>query len=414
MKKILALVLTLSMMLALAACGGQKETNTKDPASTDAPAAGEKGNTASGDPYYIGMYAILTGSGALVGDQQVKGAQVAVEMINKAGGVQGRPVELVLYDDAGTPEGAVKAVTKLIEVDKVDVIAGGTSSPNIIATAPQTEAAGILQVGVGTGATWTNAGYNGLFRATTNSTLFISTFVDKMVDMGEKTTALISLETEYGQSGRNGILEALAETDIKLLADVTYQSTETDFTGHIFTLLQNDPDSIIVYGNSFDFALIVKQLRQNGYTKNVYTAEGAGNEEILNVAGDACNGLIFSCAYVVPESPEEAVNDVERTFLENYVSLHGEMPINECAYRGFDQLMLICEALNTAEDYTDRASIVDAFRSINGYIGLGGEFDFTDGSGDGLKSSNMYMILDQKMQAFDRARMDEWRAENIQ
>ena len=410
-KKILAIVIALMMVLALASCTPEEEpaktaAPTVAPAQTTAPAT-----AAPVEPYYIGMYTALTGAGASTGDQQVKGAKVAVDEINAAGGIQGRPIELIVYDDATTPEGAVKAVTRLIEEDKVDVIAGGYLSPNIIATYPQTEAAKVLQVGVGTGTTWTNIGNKYLFRATTNAKLPNATFVKKMVEMGEKTTALISLESEYGQSGRTNVIELLeTTTDIELLAEATYQSTETDFTGHISKLMAPNPDSIIMYGNGYEMALIIKQLRQQGFTKNVYTCEGGANTDILQVAGPAANGLIFGCAYVVPQSIEAATGEKESAYLKHFVEMFGEMPLSDVSYRGYDQLHLIGLALNSSTDYTDRDANAEAFRAIKGYEGLAGVFDFTDGTGDGLSGSNAYMILDQQIQVFDKTAMDAWKA----
>lgn len=423
LKKIGILGLTLCILLT-AACG---QKTSSDPETSEANQETSEANRESGeaasdeaqsgsdpaaDPYYVGMYASQTGQAASTGDQQIKGATVAIDEINAAGGIHGHPLELILYDDAGTPEGAVRAVTRLIESDKVDVIAGGHLSPNIIATIEQTEAAHVLQVGIGTGATWTNAGYQYLFRATTNAMLPISTFIDMMGQMGEKTTAMISLESEYGQSGRTSILELLEPAGIELVAEATYQGTETDFTGHISRVMAADPDSVILYGNGYEMALIMKQLRQQGFEKCVYSAESGANTDIIEVSGPSADGLLFGCAYIVPQDIESAISEVERSFLEKYVALHGEMPLSDVAYRGYDQMRLIGLALNSSADYTDKEANREAFINITDYEGLAGVFDFSDASGDGLTKSNAYMILDQKNQLFDLDTMLKWKADH--
>ena len=76
-----------------------------------------------------------------------------------------------MYDDASSPETAVKVVTRLVEEDKVDIILGGNLSPNILASSPVTEAAHVLHIGAGTGASWTNIGAQYLFRGTANGIL---------------------------------------------------------------------------------------------------------------------------------------------------------------------------------------------------------------------------------------------------
>ena len=368
------------------------------------------GSGGAGDPYYIGLYATLTGAAASAGDQQLKGTAVAITEINASGGIKGRPLEYIVYDDASTPEGAVRAVTRLIEADKVDVIAGDQISPHIIATISYTEGAKVLQVGLGTGPTWTNVGHKYLFRATTNATLPIKTFIEKMKEMGEKTTAMISLETEYGQSGRKIILDLLGPAGIKTVAEVTYQPTETDFTGHISRLMAPNPDSIIMWGNGTEMALILKQLRQHGFNKLVYTGEGGANTDILTVAGPSADGLIFGCAYVSPENIESATSDQQRAYLEKYVALHKEMPLSDMSYRAYDQIRLIGIALNNSADITNREANREAFVNINNYAGLAGTFDFTPATGDGLTQSNAFMIEGKKTRAFNKAAMEKWKA----
>jgi branched-chain amino acid transport system substrate-binding protein len=360
--------------------------------------------------YYIGVYATQTGQGASTGDQQLKGTAVAVNEINAAGGIKGRPLELIVYDDAGSPEGAVRAVNRLIESDKVDVIAGGNLSPNIIATIPYTEPAKVLQVGLGTGPTWTNAGHHYLFRATTNATLPISTFIEKMKELGEKTTAIISLESEYGQSGKRAILDLLAPSGIRVLAEATYQGSETDFTGHISRVMSANPDSIILYGNGYEMSLIMKQLRQQGFNKFVYTGEGGANTDIIQVAGASADGLIFGCAYITPENVESATSDQERAYLEKFVALHKEMPLSDVSYRAYDQIRLIGIALNNSANLADRDANREAFVKINNYLGLAGPFDFTAATGDGLTQSNAYMIEGQRNRLFNAAAMNSWKA----
>ena len=117
-----------SAMVLLTACGGsQGASGSAAPADTQAgkdtgAAADTTAAAASGDVIKIGCPQPLTGTNALVGDTTVKAAQLAVKQINEQGGLLGRQVELVVYDDQASPEEAVKIATKLIEVDKVDVV----------------------------------------------------------------------------------------------------------------------------------------------------------------------------------------------------------------------------------------------------------------------------------------------------
>lgn len=420
LKKTLLTVLSLVLAICMVACtaapveNAQQETKPEpqnetkpEPQTTESVV-----KAADDDVYYLGMYATLTGWAATFGEQMVRGVRLALAEINEAGGIHNRPVELIMYDDAANPEGAVKAVTRLIENDNVDIIVGGHLSPNIIASYPLTEEVKVLHIGAGTSPAWTNIGANYLFRTTATGTLYVSTFVEKMLELGEKTTALVSIETEFGQAGRELVKETIEQTEIELVADITYQGTETDFTGHISRIISSNADCVAFYGNSEELMLFIKQLRNQGFNGFVYTVEAGANTQIIDVAGAAANGIVFGCAYVIPQSIEDATSEYEKTFLANFVDLYGEMPVSDAAYRGYDQMNLIAYALNNSPDLSDRDANAEAFRSIEDFTGLAGNFDFTDRSGDGLSSSNAYMILEERVQTFDKEKLSDWKAAN--
>jgi len=364
---------------------------------------------AADEKYYIGMYLSQTGGSAGVGDNQLKGAQLAVKEINENGGILGgRPIELILYDDASSTETAVKVVTRLVEEDKVDIILGGNLSPNILASSPVTEAAHVLHIGAGTGSSWTNIGAKYLFRGTANGNLPTKTFIEMMQDMGEKTTAIICSDSEYGQSGHTNVMKYLEGTGIEIVADVTYAAGDADYTGHIAQLLKNDPDCITQYGDSKELVVFMKQLRQAGFDGIVYTVEGGGDRQLSELAGHAADGIAFSSPYVIPETIEEAASPEEAAFLQKYVDAYGEMPISDCAYRGYDQVYLAAAILNNSADVTDREANRASALTV-GYDGLAGHFDFSDESGDGLAGANKYMLIDLKVMGYDKDVLTEWK-----
>lgn len=366
---------------------------------------GEGSNT----PIRIGVYMPMTGTNAGSGLTELDGIQIAVDELNEAGGINGRMIELISYDDAGTTEGATKAATRLIEDDGVQVILGSFQSPNILAVSDLTEKAKVLHVGTGTGATWTNIGLEYTYRATANGSLPIGTMMEELVDMGMGSFALISVESEYGQSGRSSVLAAAEAAGVDVKADLTYQSADTDFTGIIIKALSAGADTVVLYGLGQEMAMIVKQLRQNGYEDLVFTIEGGANSEMFTVAGESSNGLVFAAAYVVPETPDQAATEMMADKLRAVYEKTGNMPYSDTFYRGYDQMALVGEALKNCEDPDSGESIMNAFRQLSGVELLGGTFDFTDGTGDGLSTTNKYMILDGSIKAYDKEALEAWR-----
>ena len=109
--------------------------------------------------------------------------------------------------------------------------------------------------------------------------------------------------------------------------------------------------------------------------------------------------MVYACGYSIPDSPIEAVTPEERTFLEKFIQRYGTMPVAEAAYRGYDAMMLLAEAMRRA-DTLESEDIRDALVSIKGYKGIGGIFDFTDGSGDGIQTARLFRIVNGKPALF--------------
>lgn len=373
MKKFITLILAVAMVLSVAA---------------------------SAETIKIGLYGTITGTNALAGEMLEKGATIAVEEINAAGGINGTEVELVVYDDKSSPEGAVKAVQRLVDVDGVVAMVGSNSSPNILAGAEISEDAGVIQVGAGTSPSYTNAGYNYIFRGTANANLPNKAFVDAMIGNGATKIAMVSIATEYGASGVASVKEMLPET-VEIVCEEQYQATDTDFTGQTAKVVSSGADAVVLYGTTADSALMIKQLRANGYNGYIYGPESLGVSDIVNVAGEAADNVIFGSGAVVPATIEEAANEVEKAFLTSFVEKYGEMPVSDVVYRGYDAATLIGIALNNAEDIEDPDSIREAFLNITAHEGIAGTYDFSDGSGDGLSTSRVYIISGGKNVIFN-------------
>jgi branched-chain amino acid transport system substrate-binding protein len=353
------------------------------------------GGQKEGGEIKIGLYGTITGPNALAGEMLEKGGQLAVNQINAAGGINGRQLKLVVYDDKSNPEGAVKAVTRLVDVDKVIAIAASNSSPNILATTQITEAAKVIQVGGGTSPSYTNAGFKYLFRGTANGNLPNATCVAAMKDMGVKSIGILSVASEYGTSGIKSFKDLMG-SGIKVLAEEVYQTTDTDYTGQIAKILNAKPDAVLIFGMTNESALAIRQFRRNGFEGFIYGPESLGVPAIINVAGEAANNTIFGSGAVVPASPADANSDVERKMLEAFVAAYGAMPVSDVVYRGYDSVMLIADALRAAGDIKNPDSIRDAFLKIKDRELIAGVYDFTDGSGDGLDSARAYVIHNGK------------------
>ena len=128
MKKALAIILSLAMMLALVACGGGDKGKDE----------GAGGGEASGEPIVVGLFGPMSGTNAAVGLSQEEGIKMAIEEINAAGGINGRPIELISEDDENDATTAVSVVNKLINQDEVDALIGSVNSSVTVNTTIRT------------------------------------------------------------------------------------------------------------------------------------------------------------------------------------------------------------------------------------------------------------------------------------
>ena len=388
MKKMLSLLLTLVLALSLVGCGNSSSSG--DTSSTDDDTSG---GTAS-DVIKVGLYTPLTGTSALVGTQEQMGVDLAVKQLNEAGGVNGKQIEVIAYDDQFNAETAVKVVTRLTQTDHVNAIIGSMSSANILATADIVEDAQVLEIGCGTSPTWTNAGYDYVFRGTQNAASFNTGIVELLTTMGVQRLGTMISSTEYATTGWAEVKQQLEDTDIEVVVETDYMAGDTDFTGQITRILNADVDGVLLYGATEDYGIECKQLRQLGYDGYIYGSETFAATDVREVAGDAANGVLFACGYVIPDSIDDAATEEEKAFLEAFVEEYGEMPVSDTAYRGYDSMMLLAKVFETAASM-DGPDLREALLNVD-YTGIGGKFDYSDGSGDGLEGCNLFAIVDGK------------------
>jgi branched-chain amino acid transport system substrate-binding protein len=354
----------------------------------------------SGETIKIGMYGPLSGPSASVGTSGQAGVKVAIKEINSKGGIKGKQIELIEYDDQQNTETSVRVVTRLVQQDKVAAIIGSHISGSILATTEVTESEKVIQLGSGTSPIWTNQGFKYTFRGTARSDLFNKDTYAAMKKMGATRVATVSAETEFAQTGTENVVKLIdSEKKMEVVDQEGYTTGDTDFSGQIAKLLNAKPDAVFLYGGGEDMGKIVKQLRQKGYAGLIYGTEPLADRQTLEVAGQYADGVIFSCAYFVPAAIADALSATEKHFLELHQAEYGKLPVSEVAYRDYDGMHILAAAMNSAKDLSGD-SIREAILSMK-FEGIGGHFDFSDGSGDGLFNSKTFIYSKGKAMMLD-------------
>lgn len=350
----------------------------------------------------IGIYASLTGSASMLGQMGQQGCRLAVDQINSSGGINGKEIRLIEYDDQTDPYVATALVNKMIYEDGVAAIIGSHTSGNIIQTVPVTEKAHVLQVGLGTSYLWTNQGYQYLFRSTGNSQVYDDALFAAIKEAGYKRIALYYCSTEYAQAGAKALRSRIQEDgSMKVVWYHSNDIDQTDFLDDFRSMLNSNPDAVILYASSENAGIQLLQLREDAkYYGLVYGPEAYSNITARQEAGDAVSGLVYACTNSIPDSPADASSEMERAFLEQHIRMYGTMPTSQTAYRGYDAIMILAEVFRTAKSM-DREDLREAMLHIKDFQGICGTYDFSDGSGDGLKGCQIVTMLNRNSMSIE-------------
>src|SRR6516162_5882951 len=220
----------------------------------------------STEPLKIGMVAPLTGSAAELGRDEIQGAKLATEEVNKTGGVLGRPIELVIEDGQTTNPGGVLAFGKLAGDKDIPAFVGPVYSTQIHAIAPDIQRLGKPVMIGGTDPQLTHMGNPWLFRCRPNDIYSARVIADYGVNtLGKKKWAIVHSTDAFGTSGMKNLVEDLKGMGVEAALVQGYTSNSQDFTPVVLAVKQSGADVMATYMTSgADQALFARQLRQLG------------------------------------------------------------------------------------------------------------------------------------------------------
>ena len=406
MKKLLAIVLVLCMAVGLAACaataGSDNQSNNQNAQQSTNDSTGNNGSTTvveTGDTYIIGCPQPLTGTNAQPGECALNAAKLAAKQINENGGINGKKVQVLSYDDQGLPEEAVKLATRMVQADGVQAIIGSCISSCVLSSGKIYNDAKIPTFGTGTSPTWMAEGWEYVFRACQNNDFALPLVVNKLKELGVTKTAIFAGQDDAAVAGVNTFTDLCKEAGIEITTSESYAEGNTDFSGQVAKIINSNPQVVFISTFGPTQPLIVKQLRQFGYnglcfTKDLYQVDA------LNVAGAASNGIAFAYPYLTYSSADECDDPFIKDFLTAYEAEYGTVPVSDCAYRAYDS-MLVLKAACEAAGSTDGEAVAKAVAGLSGVQTLAGQQDFTQGDGEGLHEFNIFVIDNEKYMTWD-------------
>ena len=315
--------------------------------------------SAFADSIKVGFNVPLTGFAAADGNSALVGAQLAVEQVNSGGGVNGKMIELVIYDDQASPKESAPLAVKLTTQD--NVVAGISGSYS-----GATRAAATIYQENSTPYISAYAVHPDITRA--GDYVFRTSFVGEVQGragakligemMGLKRVAMITLNNDFGNSLANGFKEKAADFGIEIINEYEYSIKDREF-GSIVTKVKNDdPDAIYASGYFFTAGPLVRQIRAAGVSVPIIGQEGYDSQKFIEIAGPDSEGVIITTSL-----DRDSSMQITQDFIGGFEAKAG-YPTDMVAASAHTAVLVLADALGRASD-DSAAALRDSIASAN-------------------------------------------------
>jgi branched-chain amino acid transport system substrate-binding protein len=348
------------------------------------------------ETYKVGAIFSVTGRTSFLGEPEKKTAEMIAEAINKVGGINGHPLELIILDDESDETKAVLAANRLIKKDKVPVVIGPSLSGNTLAVVkifneakiPLVSAAASNKIVIPV------AQRHWIFKVPQSDTHAVEKIYDYLLKNGITKIAIMSVSTGFGASGREELLRLAPEVGIEIMADERYGPKDTDVTAQLTRIRGTDAKAIVNWSVGPTQVLVVKNWRDLGMKSiPLFQSHGFGSRKNIKLAAGAAEGVFCPLGRVnipdlVPaDNPQKKIIDIyNKAYQEKY-----NEPVSSFGGHGWDALNLVIEALTAVGP--DSAKIRDYIETRTNFVGQHGVFNFSATDHNGLTKEAFEMVV---------------------
>ena len=328
-------------------------------------AAAGLSNVYAADTIKVGFHAPLTGFAASDGKSASEGAKLAVEQINSTGGVNGKMLELVIYDDQAKAAQAIPIANKLIGQDEVVIgVSGSYSGPTRSAAGVFQEASLPYIAAYAIHPDITRAG-NYVFRTSFLGEVQGRGGAKLLGDMlGKKQVVVITLQNDFGKSLAAGFKSKAADYGIKIINEYQYSIKDRQFGSIVAKVKADKPEAIYASGYYFTAGPLVNQLRAGGVTVPIIGQEGYDSQKFIEIAGAASEGVIITTSLDRDSDVPET-----RNFISAFEKKAG-FKVDMVAASAHTAVLVAADALKRSGS-TDPAAIRQAIAATNLRVSTG-------------------------------------------
>lgn len=366
------IVLLIALLGALlAACGAAPtatapaEPTAAEPTAAEPTAATAAGAAAeptaataaaSGEPIFLGVSGPLTGSNAQYGEQWKKGFDLALDEINGAGGINGRPLQYIFEDSQSDPKQSVVIAQKLVSDPRIVIELGDFSSTASMAASAIYQRAGLVQFGFTNSHPDFTKGGDYMWSNSLSQDDASPLHADYVQALGLKRVAVLHLNTDWGKTTYDLFAQHAKQIGIEIAATESYLPEEKDFRPALTRVKEANPDGIVFISYYNDAALLAHQIRAEGITVPIVANGSNYSPKFLELGGADVEGIYVSANFS-PDDPRPEVQDYLAKFRAKY-----NEESDYFAAHAYDTIVLVAEAIRVGGP--DRAGIKDAFAKL--------------------------------------------------
>jgi len=350
--------------------------------------------------YKVGAVFSITGRTSFLGDPENKTALMLAEEINNAGGINGKKLELIVYDTEGDATKANLAVKKLISKDKVCVVIGPSLSGTTLAVLPVAEQNETPLISCAASYkivhnAETGKPYKWVFKTPQTDTMAVEAIYTQLKKRGLNKIAIMSVTSGFGASGRGELIKLAPKYGMTIIADEKYGPKDTDMTAQLTKIKGLAPQAIVNWSVGPTQVVVLRNVRDLGMTSiPFYQSHGFGSRKNIELAAGAAEGVfcpLGACniAELLPNNHPQ--KKVTMKYHKDYMAKYNE-PLSSFGGHTWDALYMVKKALSAVGD--DKAKIRDYLENnIKGFVGQHGIFTYSPDDHNGLTKDAFNMVV---------------------
>lgn len=349
------------------------------------------------EPIKLGAFFDLTGTSSAIGTPTKLVAEMVVKKINEEGGINGRPLQLVIADDEGDPTKAAIIAKKFIESDKVVAIIGPTRTDTGMAAKPIVEQ---MQVPtfmcVGGDPVITVPPFKWTFKSPQRTSVAVKKTFDYLKKKGIQKIAIITSADGFGRDGKNWLEKLAPDYGLKIIASESFQATDNDMTAQLIKIKATSPEAIICWTIGKAGSIVAKNVRQLAINSPLYQCHGLPDPIYVKLAGEASEGNIMPSTklMVAAQLPD---SDPQKKVILEFIRLYTDVykydrqfPINTHSGYAWDAIYIVANAMKKGG--TNNEKLREAIEDTKGYVGVSGIYNLTAEDHNGLGTDSMVMV----------------------